>query len=82
VWVLERKYRIDLAYRELKIAIECLGKDGHLNDEAFEYDPVRRNALLLAGWVVLEVTWKRLTEEPENIVAEVRESIRLRSGGR
>jgi hypothetical protein len=81
VWVLKRKYRIDLAYRKLKIAVECLGKDGHLNDEAFEYDPVRRNALLLAGWIVLEVTWQRLIDEPEKIVDEVRTAILQRSGG-
>lgn len=82
VWVLRRKYRVDLAYRELKIAIECLGKDGHLNDKSFEYDPIRRNALLLDGWLVLEVTWQRLIDEPEKVVAEVRKAILLRSVGR
>ena len=80
-WVLDRKYRVDLAYPDLKIAIECLGKDGHLNDESFEYDPVRRNALLLDGWIVLEVTWRRLIEEPEKVVAEVRKALALRSVG-
>jgi hypothetical protein len=78
VWAVPHPYRIDLAYPELKIAIECIGKEGHLNDVAFEYDPVRRNALLLDGWIVLEVTWRRLTEEPAEVVREVREALRLR----
>jgi hypothetical protein len=82
VWVLGRRYRVDLAYPEWKIAIECIGKEGHLNDVAFEYDPIRRNALQLNGWLVIEVTWRRLIEEPEKVVAEVRKAILLRSGGR
>ena len=50
-----KRYRIDLAYPDLKIAIECDGKLGHLNDAAFESDPKKRNALELDGWLVLHV---------------------------
>jgi GNAT superfamily N-acetyltransferase len=74
------KYRIDLAYPELKIAIECLGKEGHLNDASFEYDPIRRNELQLEGWIVIEVTWRRLIDEPHHVVREVRRAIALRTG--
>jgi hypothetical protein len=75
------KYKIDLAYPDLKIAIECLGKIGHLNDRSFEYDPARRNELLLDGWIVLEITWQRLIDQPEKVVAEVLAAIKLRSVG-
>lgn len=74
------RYRVDLAYPDLKIAIECLGKEGHLNDASFEYDPVRRNELQLAGWIVIEVTWHRLVNEPHLVVREVRRAIALRTG--
>ncbi len=80
VWALGRRYRIDLAYPELKVAIECLGKDGHLNDASFESDPVRRNELQLDGWIVIEVTWQRLVDEPHLVVRDVRRAIALRTG--
>ncbi len=75
------RYRVDLAYPQWKIAIECLGKDGHLNDKAFEYDPIRRNKLELKGWLIIEVTWQRLRDEPAAAIQEIREAIALRTGG-
>jgi hypothetical protein len=73
------RYRIDLAYEALKIAIELDDKETHLTDAAFESDPIRENRLKLAGWLVLRYTWERLITEPEAIVEEVREAIRSRS---
>lgn len=75
-----KRYRIDLAYPELKIAIECDGKLGHLNDAAFESDPRKRNALELDGWMILQFTWARIRDEPAAVVQEIREAIALRSG--
>ena len=73
-----RRYRIDLAYRRPKIAIECLGKLGHLNERAFEEDPVRSNDLALDGWLQLQVTYRRLEERPQSIVAEVDTALAVR----
>lgn len=73
-------YRLDLAYPELKIAIECDGKETHFTDAAFEYDRIRRNRLELDGWIVLHYTWTRLVTEPYAILAEIRAAIHLRSG--
>ena len=75
-----RRYRIDLAYRRPKIAIECLGKEGHLNERAFEEDPVRSNDLVLDGWLLLQVTYRRLEESPKSIVAEVGTALAVRGG--
>lgn len=82
VWVTidGRRYRIDLAYRRPKIAIECLGKEGHLNERAFEEDPVRSNDLVLDGWLLLQVTYRRLEESPKSIVAEVGTALAVRGG--
>ena len=82
VWVTidRRRYRIDLAYRRPKIAIECLGKKGHLNERSFEEDPVRCNDLALDGWLQLQVTYRRLEESPGSIVAEVRTALAVRGG--
>lgn len=81
VWVTAgaRRYRIDLAYRKPKIAIECLGKIGHLNEQSFEEDPVRSNDLGLEGWLQIQVTWRRLVEQPGGVVADVREALGRRA---
>jgi len=75
-----RRYSIDLAYRRPKIAIECLGKIGHLNERAFEEDPVRSNDFALDGWLQLLVTYRRTEENPESIVAEVEAALACRGG--
>ena len=68
-------YYLDLAWPERMVAVECLGKIGHDYERAFEKDPVRRNRLGLAGWLVLEVTWKRFVNRPQAFVDEVRQSL-------
>jgi Transcriptional regulator, AbiEi antitoxin len=80
VWVTlnGRRYRIDLAYPALKIAIECIGKIGHLNEKAFEEDPVRSNGFALDGWLQLQVTYRRKEEKPEGVVAEVAAALAVR----
>jgi hypothetical protein len=80
VTIAGRRYRIDLAYRRPKIAIECLGKIGHLNEKAFEEDPVRSNDFALDGWLQLFVTYRRRQESPGSIVAEVETALAVRGG--
>ena len=80
VWVTidGRRYRIDLAYPRRKIAIECLGKIGHLNERAFEEDPARSNDFALDGWLQLFVTYRRYEERPRSVVAEVEAALAVR----
>jgi len=74
-----RRYRIDLAYPRPKIAIECLGKIGHLNERSFEEDPVRNNDLALDGWLQIQVTYRRRADEPGAVVADVEEALARRA---
>jgi hypothetical protein len=66
---------VDLAYPELKIAIELDGAV-HLRSDVRERDLPRQNDLVLEGWVVLRFTWQRFADRPDRLVAEVREAIR------
>ena len=69
-------YHLDLAYfRPRRVAVECLGRIGHDFERAFEMDPVRRNRLQLLGWIVIEVTWRRFVNDPESVIAEVRQAL-------
>jgi hypothetical protein len=70
--------RVDLAYPDEKIAIELQSKRWHLNDTGFERDAKRRNALQLAGWLVLEYTWRAYVDTPERIISEVKAHRRAR----
>lgn len=69
---------VDLAYPELKIAIELDGRI-HLDPVVHERDLPRQNDLILEGWIVLRFTWRRLQQRPESIVAEVRSARRRRA---
>lgn len=66
---------VDLAYPHLKIAIELDGAH-HREEEVHERDLPRQNDLVLVGWTVLRFTWRRFTERPEAVVAEIRGAIR------
>jgi hypothetical protein len=69
-------YFIDLAYTAPRlVAVECIGRIGHDFEQAFEMDPVRRNRLQLLGWIVIEVTWRRFVNAPQDVVAEVRQAL-------
>lgn len=66
-----RTYYIDVAFPRHGVAIEVDGRAHHSGDSAFENDRVRLNALHLAGWDILHVTWKRLVREPDTVLREI-----------
>ena len=51
-----RTYRADLAYPELRLALEYLGFDPHRTRTAFDRDHRRHRDLAAAGWTVLYFT--------------------------
>ena len=63
-----RRYVIDMAYLQLRIAIEVDGFGPHGTRTAFDGDRERQNALVLDGWTILRFT-SRSTD------AEIRESV-------
>ncbi|MGI9602079.1 MAG: type IV toxin-antitoxin system AbiEi family antitoxin domain-containing protein [Acidimicrobiales bacterium] len=66
---------LDLAYPEAKVGIELQSKAHHLNAEAFETDRERLTRLRLAGWTMLEFTWRFYVERPIELVAMVNTAI-------
>ena len=69
------RYRIDVAFPELRIGIEGRSKAHHLTDEAFESDPVRDGELGIAGWIILHVTWAQLHDDPAGVVRRIRRAL-------
>ncbi|MET7705746.1 hypothetical protein [Micromonospora sp. NPDC005413] len=70
--------RLDLAWPELKVAVEYDGL-WHDDPEQFHRDRRRLNRLLGGEWIVLHVTAKRLREDFEGFLAEVKAALRARS---
>ncbi len=72
-------FRPDIAFEDVRLAIEIDGRAFHGADR-FEADRRRHNALVEAGWTVLQVTSRQLVDEPERVVALVRRTLtRLRA---
>jgi len=72
-------YRLDGAYVRLKIGIELDDRGTHAKERAFEEDRIRHNRLATCGWLVIYVTWRRFIDDPQGVLAEIREAIALRS---
>ncbi|MFJ8580638.1 endonuclease domain-containing protein [Micromonospora sp. NPDC093277] len=70
--------RLDLAWPECKVAVEYDGL-WHDGPEQFHRDRRRLNRLLGAEWIVLHVTAKRLRDDFDGILAEVRAALRSRA---
>lgn len=65
---------VDLAYPELRIAIELDGK-AHIEEDVWQRDLPRQNDLVLTGWVVLRFTWARFSRRPDLVITEIRAAL-------
>ncbi|MFF0152196.1 endonuclease domain-containing protein [Micromonospora sp. NPDC005203] len=70
--------RLDLAWPRFKVAVEYDGL-WHDDPEQFHRDRKRLNRLLGGDWIVLHVTAKRLRDDFDGFLAEVRTALRARS---
>ncbi|MGK5739587.1 endonuclease domain-containing protein [Micromonospora sp. URMC 103] len=70
--------RLDLAWPDQRVAVEYDGL-WHHDPEQFHRDRRRLNRLVGEDWIVLHVTAKRLRDDFEGIVAELRQALRSRA---
>ena len=68
--------RVDVAYPELRLAIEADGFRFHSGPGSWERDLARRNELTALGWHVIHVTWADLNERPQRVAEQVRQALR------
>lgn len=71
------RYFLDIAFWPIRLVIEIDGRQFHIGADVFESDRLRQNALVLRRWTVLRFTYRRLVEEPDQVLAEVRAGIEL-----
>jgi very-short-patch-repair endonuclease len=63
------RYRVDLAYPEDRVAVECDGYQFHSGRRAFDADRERRNVLTAMKWTVLHATWTDVEQLVETLAA-------------
>ena len=69
-------YFIDVAFRDLRLAVEIDGRLHEDDPDVFENDRWRQNALIAEGWTVLRFTWRMLQEHADVFVAAVKRAVR------
>jgi very-short-patch-repair endonuclease len=62
----------DAVWRHEKVIVELDGRRAHLTASAFETDRERDRLAALAGWQVIRLTWRQLTEQPERLIRDLR----------
>ena len=68
--------RIDMAYPDHQLIIECDGRRWHTLAESFERDRRRDNLAQAAGWRILRFTWNDVTMRPLETIRQIRTLLR------
>lgn len=70
-----RRLHLDIAWPDLRVAVECDGFGFHASPAALQRDQQRHNALVRAGWRVLRVTWGTIEHEAGAFLDELTDLI-------
>jgi predicted transcriptional regulator of viral defense system len=63
--------RVDFVWREQRVIVETDGHETHHTRRAFEEDRLRDQRLIVAGWTVIRITWRQLTQRPREVTARI-----------
>ena len=79
VVVASRRFRLDLAYPHLKIAIEIDGDEPHFGARATDNDRTRDGLLQLDDWLTQHFTKRHIRHEEHASAQRLRDAVRARS---
>jgi hypothetical protein len=71
-------FEVDVVWHHARLIVELDSRGFHDTQAAFERDRVRDAALLLAGYRVLRVTYRRLVHSPQTVLRELRNLLAAR----
>jgi hypothetical protein len=63
---------VDAHWAGTRLVVELDGWEFHRTQAAFERDRLKDQELIAAGYVVMRITWRQLTEEPEAVAMRLR----------
>jgi very-short-patch-repair endonuclease len=69
-------YVPDFAWPSARLIVEADGYEFHRGREAFERDTLRSNRLRALGWTVLRVTWRQVSESPDEVARMIRAALK------
>ncbi len=72
------RYIPDLLWRDQGVIVEFDSWEYHSGRAGFTHDRTRHNHLTAAGYTVLHVTWRQLTERPEQVLVWIATAIARR----
>lgn len=64
--------RVDFAWPDHKVILECDGYEFHAAHEPFQRDRRRWSAITVAGWQLVVVTWFDVTRDPAYVLSSLR----------
>src|SRR4051794_15973637 len=71
-------YEVDFLWRDLAVAVELDGWDGHSGRVAFERDRMKVATLSAHGLTVIPVTGRQLRDDPSGVINRLTRAIRTR----
>jgi hypothetical protein len=71
------EHRFDIAFPELKLAIELDSRRWHTRVQDFDKDRARDRSAQLRGWRVMRFTWTDVTRTPDIFTDQIREAVHL-----
>lgn len=77
-WVLGYPFgpwTIDLAFPDVRVAIEVDGWAWHVDADRFRNDRRKGNAIVRARWILLRFTWHDLHTRPAEVIAEILDAV-------
>jgi very-short-patch-repair endonuclease/predicted transcriptional regulator of viral defense system len=72
-------YEVDLLWPQHRVVVEFDSQAFHSTRPKRERDSRRDQELILTGYVVLRVTWRQLTAEPEALIARIAAALAQRA---
>ena len=63
------RHQVDFLWPAQKLIVETDGARVHRTRDAFENDPVKAADLAVLGYTVIRFTWRRITREPDAVIA-------------
>jgi very-short-patch-repair endonuclease len=68
-------HEVDMLWRAERLIVEIDGFEYHRTREAFERDRLRDARLQAAGYRVMRITWRQISQQPEAVVARVAQAL-------
>ena len=74
------RYRVDFAFFDSMVGIECDSREWHGLQFQIDHDLERQNRILGTGLLLLRYTSRRLRDDPAGVVAEITANLEARAG--